>query len=109
MFVSRLIFFIKKNGMPIFARLKNAQFSDDFFSVFFVDLFGDIVALFFFFSVEELAHVLLTKVVAVQLWGAVQRSPLGLILEESHGMHILRDGMSQYGCFSSWLHDSLCG
>lgn len=41
------------------------------------------------FLVEILADIVLTNFVAVQLRSTVQRSPLWLILEESHGMHIL--------------------
>jgi hypothetical protein len=40
-------------------------------------------------SVEEMADILFPNVIAIQLWSPVQRSPLWLILEESHGVHIL--------------------
>lgn len=44
--------------------------------------------------VEVLADIFLTVVVAIQLRSAVQRRPLRLILEESHGMNVLGFPMS---------------
>lgn len=46
-------------------------------------------------SAEILADILLTEVVAVQLWSPVQGSPLWLILEEPHGVDVLEEGRGE--------------